>query len=106
MLIEQVRYYFEEADRNEVLRVRRQESRIREQLEIAPGVILVPDAMPADEPMLAWQCGYQNEAEMGNAEQALLGSEEYETVRNRLAGLVTRVEMELFVVDDEEEISA
>ena len=100
MLIEQVRYYFDETHREEILEVRRLESRIREGLGIPPGVILVPDEMPADEPMLAWQCGYEDEGEMGSAEQMLLGSEEYEEVRKRLASLVTRVEMELFVADE------
>jgi hypothetical protein len=67
---------------------------------LPPGVILLPDSSPDDEPMLAWQCGYEDETDMSSAEQALLGSDTYRTVRNRLGELVTRVEMELYVADE------
>jgi hypothetical protein len=101
MLIEQIQYFFKEDDRDEVLNVRRQESRIRDEMGLPPGVILLPDSAPGDEPMLAWQCGYEDETEMSSSEQALLGSDNYRTVRNRLGELVTRVEMELYVSDDQ-----
>jgi hypothetical protein len=101
VLIEQMRYFFAEETREDILEVRRQESRIREAMGLPPGVILIPDASPDDEPMLAWQCGYEDESEMGAVEQALLGSDEYRDNRNRLADLVTRVEMELYVTDEE-----
>jgi hypothetical protein len=101
MLIEQIRYFFNDEARDEILDVRRQESRIREDMGLPRGVILLPDTAPDDEPMLAWQCGYEDESEMGAVEQALLGSDEYRAVRNRLGDLVTRVEMELYVTDEE-----
>ena len=100
MLIEQIRYFFAEDDRDEILEVRRQESRIREEMGLPRGVILIPDSSPDDEPMLAWQCGYEDESEMGTIEQSLLGSDAYREVRNRLGDLVTRAEMELYVTDE------
>ena len=101
MLIEQIRYYFDEDNRDAVLDARREESRIRADLRIPAGVILLPDESPAEKPFIAWQCGYGDESEMGNAEQALLGSEGYREVRNRIAGLATTVEVELYVTDED-----
>jgi hypothetical protein len=100
VLIEQIRYYFREDDRTAVLDARRLESRIRESLGIGAGMILVPDSGPTDEPCIVWQSGYADEGEMANSEQALLGSEEYHAARDTLAKLATRLDLELFVVDE------
>jgi len=97
VLVEQVRYYFSEENRASVLEARRQESSVRETLGLSPGLILLADAAPPDEPMVEWQCGYEDESAMANAEQILMGSAEYGAARDRLAGLVTRVELDLLV---------
>jgi len=100
VLIEQVRYYFEQAAMADVLDARRQESRIRESLNLTPGVILIPDDPSPDEPLLVWQCGYEDESQMAGTEQSLIDSEEYKAARDRLASLVTRVDLDLFVADE------
>jgi hypothetical protein len=100
MLIEQVRYFVEPEKLEAVLEARRQESRIREALNLTPGVILVPDDPSPDEPLLVWQCGYEDEDQMAHTEQALIESEEYRAARDRLATLVTRVDLDLFVSDE------
>jgi hypothetical protein len=101
MLIELVRYYFEDARRAEVLEARRELSRLRQHMGIAVGAILIPDETPAERPALVWQCGYADEDEMSASESALLGSEAYEAARHRMSEVVTRVEMELYISDDE-----
>lgn len=100
MLIEQIRYHFEPESRADVLDALREMSRLRHQLRVAAGAILIPDETPADEPSIVWQCGYADEDEMSATETALLGSDEYESARHRMAAAAQRVEMELYVTDD------
>ncbi len=103
MIIEQIRYYIREEDRDSVLRARREVVRIRTQAGVPAGQILVADDGPEGGPTLIWQCGYANEGEMGMAEAALIGHAEYEAAREELGTLVIRVELELYMGDVENE---
>jgi hypothetical protein len=101
MLIEQVRYFFEDARRAEVLGARRELSRLRQRMGVAVGAILIPDEAPTEEPAIVWQCGYADEDEMSASESALLGSKDYEAARHHMSAIVKRVEMQLYISDDE-----
>lgn len=102
MIIEQIRYYFLQDQRDEILRARREVTRIRRTVGIPPGHILVADPAPEEGPTLVWQCGYTDESELGTADARLIGNEEYEAARERLNTLVTRVELELYMTDEED----
>ncbi len=99
MIVEQIRYYIREEDRESVLRARREVVRIRSQVGVPAGQILVADDGPEGGPALIWQCGYADEGEMGMAEAALIGHAEYEAAREELGTLVIRVELELYMND-------
>ncbi len=99
MIVEQIRYYIREEDRDSVLRARREVVRIRGQVGVPAGQILVADDGPEGGPALIWQCGYADEGEMGMAEAALIGHAEYEAAREELGTLVIRVELELYMND-------
>ena len=99
MIVEQIRYYIREDDRDSVLRARREVVRIRGQVGVPAGQILVADDGPEGGPALIWQCGYADEGEMGMAEAALIGHAEYEAAREELGTLVIRVELELYMND-------
>jgi hypothetical protein len=103
MIIEQIRYFIHEENRDEVLETRRRVTRLRSQLGLPPGYILVADAMPDDAPALIWQCGYEHVAAMAAATTALMGNAEYEAARDRLGSLAVRVELELYMTDEDEE---
>ncbi len=103
MIIEQIRYYIREEDRESVLRARREVVRTRSQVGVPTGQILVADDGPEGGPALIWQCGYADEGEMGMAEAALIGHAEYEAAREELGTLVIRVELELYMGDVENE---
>lgn len=100
MIIEQIRYFIEEANRAEVLEVRREITRIRDAHGIPGGHILLAETDGDEGPYLVWQCGYADEAEMGMAETRLIGNAEYESARERLGQLITRVELELYTAEE------
>jgi hypothetical protein len=102
MLIEQIRYFVDEDNRGELVSVRREIDRFRTEAGMPPGQILLSDATPAGGPTVVWQCGYEDEGEMGLADARLIGNAEYEAARQRLASLVQRVELELYTTDDDE----
>lgn len=102
MVIEQIRYFVDEDKREDLLVVRREIDRYRVEAGMPPGHILVSDDTPAGGPTVVWQCGYEDEGQMGMADTQLIGHAEYEAARERLASLVQRVELELYTSDDEE----
>jgi hypothetical protein len=102
MLIEQIRYFVDEDKREELLVVRREIDRFRTEAGMPPGHILLSDDTPSGGPTVVWQCGYEDEGQMGLADAQLIGNAEYEAARERLASLVQRVELELYTSDDEE----
>jgi hypothetical protein len=75
---------------------------MRRSLGLPPGHILVADDGPDEGPSLIWQCGYEDEGQLAAAEGALIGNPEYEEARGRLGTLVSRVELELYISDEEE----
>jgi hypothetical protein len=101
MIIEQIRYFISEDYRDEILQLRREITRIRSQLGLPGGHILLADPTP-DSPTLVWQCGYEDETEMGLTEARLIGNAEYEAARNRLGELAARVELEIYMADEAE----
>lgn len=102
MIIEQIRYYFLQDRRDEIIQARREVTRVRRTVGIPPGHILVADPAPDEGPTLVWQCGYADESELGAADATLIGNAEYEAARERLNALVTRVELELYMTDEED----
>ena len=46
MIVEQIRYYIEEQNKDETLTARREETRVRTELGLPPGHILVADPGP------------------------------------------------------------
>ena len=103
MIVEQIRYYATDEDLDQVLEVRRAVGRVRGQLGLPPGQILLADPAPEDGPSLVWQCGYQDEGEMASVQAQLMGNAEYEAARERLGVLAVRVELELYTAEDEAE---
>jgi hypothetical protein len=101
MLIEQIRYFVDEDNRDELVSVRREIDRFRTEAGMPSGQILLSDATPSGGPTVVWQCGYEDEGEMGLADARLIGNAEYEAARQRLASLVQRVELELYTTDDD-----
>jgi hypothetical protein len=101
MIIEQIRYFISEDQKDEILQLRRQVTRIRSQLGLPGGRILLADPSP-DGPAFIWQCGYEDESEMGLTEARLIGNAEYEAARNRLGQLAARVELEIYMADEVE----
>lgn len=103
MIIEQIRYYTAEDAVDQILEARREVSNLRRQLNLPPGRILIADPAPEGTPAVVWQCAYEDEGLMGSAEAAVMGHADYEAARGRLATLAVRVEVELFMTDDEED---
>lgn len=102
MIIEQIRYFVDEPYRDQLVDVRREIARIREGLGVPGGHILIADPPPDDGPCLVWQCAYSDEGELGYVETKLVGHAGYEEARERVAPLVTRVELELYTIDGDE----
>jgi hypothetical protein len=100
MIIEQIRYYTDEATLEQLLGIRREVGRLRQELGLPPGFVLIADPPPDDGPAMIWQCGYEDESEMGLAEAKLIGNTDYESARSRLAALAMRVELELYMSDE------
>ena len=103
MIVEQIRYFTTQVDRDTVLTARRAVNRVRASLGIPPGHTLLADADPDEGPTLIWQCVYEDEGQLAAAEGALMGDETYEAARSTLSRLAVRVELELYVSDEEEE---
>jgi hypothetical protein len=103
MIIEQIRYFVDAETLDAILEARRQVSELRRQLNLPPGRILIADPPPDDGPALIWQCAYEDEGLMGAAEAALIGNAAYEDARGRLVNLAGRVEIELYMADDDPE---
>lgn len=101
MLIEHIRYYVREDRREALLAVRREINRAREHLGLPPGYILLADPDLDASPTVVWQCGYENEDVMATVTTSLIGNEEYEAGRARLAELVDRVELEIYTVEED-----
>ncbi|GAC1319588.1 MAG: hypothetical protein NVS2B16_03410 [Chloroflexota bacterium] len=102
MIIEQIRYFLDAEDTAPLVEARRQVTRVRKELGLPPGHILIADAGPERGPCIVWQCGYEDESQMGMAETRLIGDPNYEAARTALASLVTEIEVELYLIDDEE----
>jgi hypothetical protein len=100
MIVEQIRYYVRDEDRDALLAVRRSITRLREARGLPAGYIFVADPVPDECPAVIWQCGYNDDTEMGMAEAQLLGNAEYEEARKRLSALVTRIELEIYASDE------
>lgn len=103
MIIEQIRYFFTADDAAPLIEARRRVTRIRKDLGLPPGHILIADDGPQQGPVVVWQCGYEDESQMGMAETRLIGNPEYEEARTTLAGLVSQVEVELYLIDEDAE---
>lgn len=103
MIIEQIRYYGVEDDLAEMLRLRRAVSRLREAAGLPAGQILVADPYPDEGPCLIWQCGYEDEAMLGGVETNLMQNGDYESIRHQLGSLVARIEVEIYLADEEDE---
>ncbi|MGI8827778.1 MAG: hypothetical protein ACR2JC_19525 [Chloroflexota bacterium] len=102
MIIEQIRYYLEGGEIEALLKARRAVSHIRGQLELPPGHILLADEGPVEAPCIVWQCLYEDEGEMGMVETHLIGDPDYESARERLGALARHVEVELYIIDEED----
>ena len=102
MVIEQIRYFVDEDKREELVEVRREIDRFRTEAGMPPGHILLSDDTPSGGPTVVWQCGYEDEGQMGLADARLIGNADYEAARERLSSLVQRVELELYTSDEEE----
>jgi hypothetical protein len=102
MLIEQIRYFVDEDKREELLIVRREIDRFRTEAGMPPGHILLSDDTPAGGPTIVWQCGYEDEGQMGMADAQLIGNAAYEAAREQLNSLVQRIELELYTSDEDE----
>ncbi len=102
MIVEQLRYYVNDQDREQLILARRQVNRVRSELGLPPGKILLADSGLEEGPSLIWQCSYEDESHMAAVEVSLIGNSEYEAARNRVSGLATRVELELYTFDEEE----
>jgi hypothetical protein len=100
MILEQIRYYVDDDNRDAFLQVRRDLSAIRGEVGIPVGHLLRADPVPEDGPFLLWQCTYEDEAEMGMAEMRLMQTPSYEAARTRLGALVARMELEFYTVED------
>jgi hypothetical protein len=101
MIVEQIRYYIEEQDKDETLLARREETRVRVELGLPPGHILVADPGPPEVPALVWQCIYEDESAMAAATAKLIGNAGYEAIRERLRALTLKVELELYTADED-----
>ena len=101
MILEQIRYYVEEENRDAFLHVRRDLSTVRRNAGIPVGHLLRADPVPEDGPFLVWQCTYDDDAHMGIAEMRLIENPDYEAARTRLGALVARMELELYTVEDD-----
>lgn len=102
MIIEQMRYYISEGAEDQVLEVRREVSRLRSLVGAPGGHILIADPPPDDGPALVWQCAYEDESEMAHAEAAIAGNADYSAARERLGGLVSRIELEIYASDEDD----
>ncbi len=102
MIVEQIRYFVDEDKRRELVETRRELDRIRQAAGMPAGRILLSDATPSGGPTVVWQCAYDDEGDMGLADAHLIGQADYEAARERLSGLVQRVELELYTSDDPE----
>jgi hypothetical protein len=101
MIVEQIRYFVREENREVLVEVRREIDSARERVGVPAGRILLADPVPDDAPAVIWQCGYPNDSSMGMAESSLIGDEAYEAARARLAGLVERIELEIYTTLDD-----
>ena len=103
MIIEQIRYFVDEQNRDELVAVRREIARVRRELGMPTGHLLIADP-PEEGPYVVWQCAYADESEMGLVESRLVGNAEYEAARGRVPALIAKVELELYTIADEEPI--
>jgi hypothetical protein len=103
MIVEQFRYYADEEQREQILAARRAISRVRSQLGLPSGHILVADPAPEDGPFMIWQCSYEDEVTMAVAEATLAGSADYAAARDQLGRLTKRIEFEIYTADEEKE---
>ena len=103
MIIEQIRYFVDTERHEEAIEARREVSRVRKSLGLPSGRILLADPDP-EAPGLIWQCGYQDEEEMGSVTDALMGNEEYEAARNTLARVVRSAVLELYLAEDADDL--
>ncbi|HZU11552.1 MAG TPA: hypothetical protein VFB58_01830 [Chloroflexota bacterium] len=99
MIVEQIRYYLAEENLEDFLAARRELSSLRARLDLPEGRSLIADPVPDEGPAVVWQCGYDDEGQMGLAEARLMGSEEYASARERINALVERVVLELYSAD-------
>jgi hypothetical protein len=102
MIIEQIRYFASEGAENQILEVRREVSRLRSLVGAPGGHILIADPPPEDGPAIIWQCAYEDESEMAHAEATITGNADYSAARERLGGLVTRIELEIYASDEDD----
>lgn len=102
MIIEQIRYYVDSENIEPLVEARRQVTLVRKQLGLPSGHILIADDSAEGRPRMVWQCGYRDESEMGMVETRLIGNPDYESARTQLVELATQVEVELYLIDDED----
>jgi|SRR5579875_2035299 len=100
MIVEQIRYFLSDTERVHVLEARRTIDRLRQEAGVPSGTILIADE-DDDGPDLIWQCGYEDEGQLGMAEAVLLGNPDYEKARADLAALVSKAELGIYIADDQ-----
>jgi hypothetical protein len=100
MILEQIRYFVSADNRESAVALRRRIAGIRRDAGVPEGKVLLADDDGDDCPQVVWQCGYENEAEMGMAETQLIGNTAYEEARAELGALGIRVVLELYTVDE------
>ena len=99
MIVERTHYYAKTGLAGAVLATRREASRVRVAMGLAPGTIHV--GFGDDGPDVAWQCAFTDEVAHQDDLDRRDASPEFAAVRQRMAGLVDRFERLFERYDDE-----
>jgi hypothetical protein len=100
MILEQIRYHVSPDTHDGVLALRRRIALIRREAGVPEGKVLLADDDGDDSPQIVWQCGYEDEGDLGLAETRLIGNTAYEEARAQLGALGVRVVLELYIADE------